>query len=125
MEVSGRVKVIGTEQQVSATFKKRELVVTTDEQYPQTIMIEFAQDKCDLLNACAVGEEVKVSINLRGREWVNPQGETKYFNSLQGWRVEKVQQAAPTAQQMPPMPAAEAFAPATDFKEEEHDDLPF
>jgi hypothetical protein len=125
MEVSGKVKVVGTEQQVSATFKKRELVVTTDEQYPQTIMIEFAQDKCDLLNACAVGEEVKVSINLRGREWVNPQGETKYFNSLQGWRVEKVQQAAPTAQQMPPMPAAEAFAPATDFKEEEHDDLPF
>ncbi len=125
MEVTGKVKVINAEQQVSATFKKRELVVTTDEQYPQTIMIEFAQDKCDLLNACVVGEEVKVSINLRGREWVNPQGETKYFNSLQGWRVEKVQQGAPATQQMPPMPAAEAFAPATDFKEEEHDDLPF
>jgi Domain of unknown function (DUF3127) len=126
MEVSGKVKVVSAEIQVSATFKKRELVVTTDEQYPQTIMIEFAQDKCDLLNTCAVGEEVKVSINLRGREWVSPQGETKYFNSLQGWRIEKVQQTAPAAApQMPPMPAAEAFAPATDFKEEEHDDLPF
>ena len=124
MEVSGRVKVIGTEQQVSATFKKRELVVTTDEQYPQTIMIEFAQDKCDLLNACAVGEEVKVSINLRGREWVNPQGETKYFNSIKGWRIEKLTSEAPQTQ-APPTPAAAAFEPAVSFTEEEHDDLPF
>ncbi len=125
MEVSGKVKVINAEQQVSASFRKRELVVTTDEQYPQHIMIEFTQDKCDLLNNYNVGEAVKVSINLRGREWVNPQGETKYFNSIQGWRIEKLQAEAPAAQQMPPMPAAEAFAPATDFKEEEHDDLPF
>lgn len=125
MEVSGKVKVINAEQQVSASFKKRELVVTTDEQYPQHIMIEFTQDKCDLLNNYNVGEAVKVSINLRGREWVNPQGETKYFNSIQGWRIEKLQAEVPAAQQMPPMPAAEAFAPATDFKEEEHDDLPF
>lgn len=125
MEVSGKVKVINAEQQVSATFRKRELVVTTDEQYPQHIMIEFTQDKCDLLNNYVPGEAVKVSINLRGREWVNPQGETKYFNSIQGWRIEKLQAEAPAAPQMPPMPAAEAFAPATDFKEEEHDDLPF
>jgi hypothetical protein len=126
MEVSGKVKVVGAEQQVSPTFRKRELVVTTDEQYPQSIMIEFVQDKSDLLNTIAVGENVKVSINLGGREWVNPQGETKYFNSIKGWRIEKIQSEAPAAaQQMPPMPAAEAFAPATDFKEEEHDDLPF
>jgi hypothetical protein len=125
MEVSGKVKVVSAEIQVSATFRKRELVVTTDEQYPQHIMIEFTQDKSDLLNNVAVGDAVKVSINLGGREWVNPQGETKYFNSIRGWRVEKLQAEAPVAQQMPPMPAAEAFAPATDFKEEEHDDLPF
>ena len=125
MEVSGKVKVINAEQQVSASFKKRELVVTTDEQYPQHIMIEFTQDKCDLLNNYNAGDAVKVSINLRGREWVNPQGETKYFNSIQGWRIEKLQAEAPVSAQMPPVPATEAFAPATDFKEEEHDDLPF
>jgi len=84
MEVTGKIKAINAEQQVSASFKKRELVVTTEEQYPQHIMIEFTQDKCDLLNNYKVGEAVKVSINLRGREWVNPQGETKYFNSIQG-----------------------------------------
>lgn len=125
MEVLGRVKVINPEQQVSASFKKRELVVTTEEQYPQHIMIEFTQDKTDLLNQYNVGEQVKVSINLRGREWVNPQGETKYFNSIQGWRIEKMQVEAPAAPQMPPMPASQAFEPATNFKEEEHDDLPF
>ena len=124
MEVTGRIKVINAEQQISATFKKRELVVTTEEQYPQYISINFVQDKCDLLNNYAVGDAVKVSINLRGREWVNPQGETKYFNDIQGWRVEKLQAEAPAAG-MPPMPPAEAFAPATNFNEEEHDDLPF
>jgi len=125
MEVSGKVKVINPEQQVSASFKKRELVVTTDEQYPQHIMIEFTQDKCDLLNNYAPGEVVKVSINLRGREWVNPQGETKYFNSIQGWRIEKIQTEVSAPSQMPPMPAAAAFEPASSFTEEEHDDLPF
>lgn len=125
MEVIGRVKVINPVQQVSATFKKRELVVTTEEQYPQHIMIEFTQDKTDLLNNYTPGEQVKVSINLRGREWVNPQGETKYFNSIQGWRIEKMQAEVPAAPPMPPMPAAEAFEPATNFNEEEHDDLPF
>lgn len=125
MEVTGKIKVINAEQQVSASFKKRELVVTTDEQYPQHIMIEFTQDKCDLLNNYKPGDAVKVSINLRGREWVNPQGETKYFNSIQGWRVEKVQAEAPMQQQAPPMPAAQAFEPASNFSEEEHDDLPF
>lgn len=124
MEVLGRVKMIGDVQQISATFKKREIVVTTEEQYPQHIMIEFTQDKTDLLNQYNVGEQVRVSINLRGREWTNPQGETKYFNSIQGWRIERIQAEAPS-NQMPPMPAADAFEPATNFNEEEHDDLPF
>ena len=125
MEVNGKIKVINAEQQVSPTFRKRELVVVTEEQYPQFISINFVQDKCDLLNNYRVGDAVKVSINLRGREWTNPQGETKYFNDIQGWRIEKVQTEAPAAPGMAPMPPAEAFAPATNFNEEEHDDLPF
>jgi hypothetical protein len=124
MEVTGRIKLVGAEQQISASFRKRELVVTTEEQYPQVIMIEFVQDKADLLSNCVLGEMVKVSINLSGREWVNPQGETKYFNSLKGWRIEKIAADAPT-QQAPPMPAAETFAPATNVNQEDNDDLPF
>lgn len=88
MEVQGRIKVIGETQTFGANgFRKREIVVTTEEQYPQHIMVEFVQDKTDLLNNYQVGQQVKININLRGREWVNPQGETKYFNSIQGWRV--------------------------------------
>jgi hypothetical protein len=125
MEVTGKIKMIGEAKNVgSGSFLKRELVVTTDEQYPQHILVEFVQDKCDLLNGFKVDELVKVSINLRGREWVDPQGVTKYFNAIQGWRVERLQPQGATAQ-TPPMPAADAFEPATNFKEEEHDDLPF
>jgi hypothetical protein len=90
MEVSGIIKLIGKTISVTDSFKKREIVVTTDEQYPQHILIEFAQDKCSVLEGYNLGENVKVSINLRGREWINPQGETKYFNQIQGWRIEKL-----------------------------------
>ena len=124
MEVQGKIKMIDeTKTYGSNGFRKRELVVTTEEQYPQHIMIEFVQDKTDLLNNFQVGQNVKVSINLRGREWVNPQGETKYFNSIQGWRIENMEQAA--SPDMPPMPPADAFEPATDFNTKDHDDLPF
>jgi hypothetical protein len=132
MEVSGRIKMIDETKSFGGNgFRKREVVVTTDEQYPQHIMVEFTQDKCDLLNNYKVGEPVKISINLRGREWVNPQGETKYFNSIQGWRIERAQADAPAQggyqQQAPPQAPAvnDSFQPASNFREEEHDDLPF
>ncbi|ADY28829.1 MULTISPECIES: DUF3127 domain-containing protein [Cellulophaga] len=127
MEVQGKVKMVGETQTFGSNgFRKREIVVTTEEQYPQHIMVEFVQDKCDLLNGYSVGQPVKISINLRGREWVNPQGETKYFNSIQGWRIENLQQAAPSGDAgIPPAAPAQAFEPADNLNEEDHDDLPF
>lgn len=123
MEVQGRIKMIGETQSFGSNgFRKREIVVTTEEQYPQHILVEFVQDKTDLLNNYEVGQNVKININLRGREWVNPQGETKYFNSIQGWRIESMQQASDN---MPPVAPEEAFEPATNLNEEDHDDLPF
>lgn len=122
MEILGKIKVVNPEQTVTAAFKKRELVVTTDEQYPQHIMIEFTQDKCDLLNNYSIGDPVKVSINLRGREWVNPQGEAKYFNSIQGWRLEKQTVTGPVSA---PMPPAATFAPQEGATDNDPDDLPF
>ena len=124
MEKKRKIKVIGDTQTFGNNgFRKREVVVTTEEQYPQHIMVEFVQDKTDLLNNFQVGQQVKISINLRGREWTNPQGEVKYFNSIQGWRIEALQQDA--SGNMPPMPPAEAFEPANDLNEDDHDDLPF
>ena len=108
----------------SAGFKKRDVVVTTDEQYPQSILVQFVQDKCDLLNNFQVGDAVKIDINLRGREWINPQGEAVYFNTIQGWRIGKAQAEAEPTQSVP-IPAAAAFPPAASLNEDEPDDLPF
>ncbi|MBD0823611.1 MULTISPECIES: DUF3127 domain-containing protein [Aestuariibaculum] len=125
MEVQGRIKMIGETQSFGSNgFRKREIVVTTEEQYPQHIMVEFVQDKTDLLNSYQVGQQVKISINLRGREWVNPQGETKYFNSIQGWRIEALQ-AEGSGENLPPVPPMDAFEPAGNLNEDDHDDLPF
>lgn len=115
MELIGKIKVIGETATFGAKeFKKREVVITTEEQYPQDIMTEFVQDKCELLNNYNVGQLVKISINLRGREWVNPEGVSKYFNSIQGWRIENHV-----------LEAVDAFEPTSDFKEQDNDDLPF
>ncbi|MFJ1411728.1 DUF3127 domain-containing protein [Capnocytophaga canimorsus] len=92
METSGKVKFIGNTEQVGSNgFIKRDLVITTEEQYPQHIIIQFTQDKCALLDNLQLGQKVNVHFNLRGREWISPQGETKYFNTLEAWRVEVVQ----------------------------------
>ena len=124
MEVQGKIKMIGETQTFGSNgFRKREVVVTTEEQYPQHIMVEFVQDKTDLLNSYQVGQDVKIGFNLRGREWVNPQGETKYFNSIQGWRIESLQ--SNNGGNMPPVAPNEAFQPANDLNEDDHDDLPF
>ena len=125
MEIQGTIKKIDeTKTFGNNGFRKREVVITTEEQYPQHILVEFVQDKTDLLNSYSVGQQVKISINIRGREWTNPQGEVKYFNSIQGWRIESIQSDA-SPEGMPPVPPMEAFEPADNLKEEDHDDLPF
>ncbi|MBI52531.1 MAG: hypothetical protein CMC92_01405 [Flavobacteriaceae bacterium] len=125
MEVQGSIKVIGEVQEISATFKKRELVVSTDEQYPQTLSIEFIQDKTDLLNKFEIGQNVKVGINLRGREWENPQTkEIKYFNSIQGWRIELLENSS-SDDDLPPLENLSPFEPASETNDEDLDDLPF
>ena len=125
MEVQGSIKVIGEVQEISATFKKRELVVSTDEQYPQTLSIEFIQDNTDLLNKFEIGQNVKVGINLRGREWENPQTkEIKYFNSIQGWRIELLENSN-SDDDLPPLDNLSPFEPASETNDEDLDDLPF
>ena len=125
MEVQGSIKLIdATKTYGNNGFRKRELVLTTEEQYPQHLMIEFVQDKCDLLDGFTPGQQVKISINLRGREWVNPQGETKYFNSIQGWKIESLTQNAGAAADTP-LPPLDQFEPAKGQSDEDFDDLPF
>ena len=90
MNITGTIKVINDTMVVSDKFKKRDFVVTTNEQYPQDILIQMTQDKCDVLNGYNIGDSVDVSINIRGREWTSPSGEVKYFNTIEGWKINKV-----------------------------------
>jgi hypothetical protein len=89
MELKGKVHFIGEQIIVSDKFKKRELVVefADNPQYPEYIKIEAVQDKCSLLDAIKLGNEVEVSFNLKGREWINKEGVKQYFNSLHLWKV--------------------------------------
>lgn len=129
MELQGTVKKISEIQTFASGFQKREMVLLTQEQYPQPINIEFLSDKINLLDNISEGENVKVGINIRGREWTSPQGEVRYFNSITGWRIEKVfDNAAPsnepiTSQSAPSQPSAAQNG--NPFAEDEDDDLPF
>ena len=112
MEIQGRIKQIFPSQMLGQKgFEKRDLVIVTEEQYPQTIIIQFTQQRCDLLDSLQVGQNVKVYINIRGREWTNPQGETKYFNTIEGWKIEVIQTTNVAYQQPVQQPVAQA-APA-------------
>ena len=86
MEIKGKVIVIGNTEVVGSagTFKKRLIVVQSDEQYPQTIPVDFMQDKCDVLNAFAIGDDVTIDVNVRGNMYND-----KYYVSLNGWKITK------------------------------------
>ncbi|MEC9108435.1 MAG: DUF3127 domain-containing protein [Bacteroidota bacterium] len=124
MEVQGKIKLVGDIQEITDSFSKRELVIVTQEQYPQTLCVEFVQDKMSLLDDFQEGQEVKIGINLRGREWKNPEGKIKYFTSLQGWRIENLQNEVPNNDQ-PGLDSLSPFEPADDVNKEDLDDLPF
>tara|TARA_B100001559_G_scaffold290881_1_gene270227 strand:+ start:269 stop:643 length:375 start_codon:yes stop_codon:yes gene_type:complete len=124
MEIIGKIKWIDeTKEYGSNGFKKRELVVTTEEQYPQHILVEFIQDKCEILNSFQIGNNVKIGINLKGREWTNPEGQVKYFNSIQGWRIDIID--GEISQELPPIPPPISSENIDENKTEEEDDLPF
>ena len=89
MEIKGIIKKISETVQISERFRKREFVVeyASNPDYPQPIQFEMVQDRCELLDPFQEGQQVEVSFELRGREWTNPQGQVKYFNSLQAWKL--------------------------------------
>lgn len=114
-EISGKIKLIN-DAETYGTFTKRSFVVTTTEQYPQEVQLECHQDKCELLDKFKVGDEVKASLNIRGKLWVSPEGKEVYFNTLVAWRIE----AEKTTSSQEPMKAE----PQTDVDDYEQD-LPF
>ena len=121
MIVEGKIIEKYDTQTIKDSFKKREFVLEYAEnpQYPEYVKFELIQSNCDQLDALNVGDEVTVNFNLKGRKWTDPQGEIKYFNSLQAWRIDKKASAA--SDDAPPPPTQEWA------KEDvsQDDDLPF
>ncbi len=127
MEIKAKIEKIFPAQQITSTFKKREFVVEYAEnpQYPEYIKFEFIQDKCEILDNFSAGQEVTISFNLKGRKWTDPKnGEDKYFNTLQAWKINVETNAAPASGDgnTPPPPAAND---EPDWLSEDSDDLPF
>ncbi len=123
-KLTGSVKVIMDTVQVTEKFAKREFVINdASSMYPQDIIFQAVQDKCSMLDGINPGEQVEVSFNLRGREWTSPQGEVRYFNTLDAWRIEKVGQGMP--QGGPSNMNLDATPSTASTDSAEDDDLPF
>ena len=129
MEIKGKIKNISETVQISERFRKREFVVeyTSNPDYPQPLQFEMVQDRCELLDSFEVGQEVEIFFDLRGREWTNPQGQVKYFNTLQAWKLVSEQSSVTTS---PTTSAQKTSAPVPDEKpgwleNESSDGLPF
>jgi hypothetical protein len=91
MNIKGKLLEKFDTQQVTDSFRKREFVVEYAEnpQYPEFIKFELIQTNCEQLDGVDVGQEINVNFNLKGRKWTDKNGEVKYFNSLQAWRLER------------------------------------
>lgn len=122
MKITGKILEVKDTQQISDTFKKRVFVLeyADNPQYPEYITFDLVQDRCNLIDGFQVGQDVEVSFNLKGRKWTNPAGETRYFNSLQAWRIEDLakERAQPATQEDAAQQAVEDTATL-------EDDLPF
>jgi Domain of unknown function (DUF3127) len=128
MDVTGVLKVKGETVKVSEKFTKREFVITDNSsQYPQHISFQLKQDKCGLLDAFQLGQEMKVHFNLSGREWTSPQGELKHFNSLEAWRLESVNAGSNNTSATTPSSAGSISEPMSETftATSKDDDLPF
>lgn len=145
MNVVGKIHKIFDLQQVSATFSKREFVVEIVENPvipAQFVTFQLTQQRTAMLEGYQPGQFVDVHFNLRGRQWTSPQGEIKYFNTLEAWRINPATEAdmgqpqayagtqTPQTQSTPPVsaPASPGAMPegaAVDLTKGEGDDLPF
>lgn len=130
MELIGKIIKIGqTEKKGAKEFKVRQIVIKTEDQYPESIPVQFVQEKCFFLDNYNDGDLVKIGINIKGVEW---QG--RYFANIQGWKIEKTNSTLLTAQNhMPDREAVYYSAPkmngdmANEFNKSQDadDDLPF
>jgi len=113
----GEVVFITPTTSVSDKFKKREVTLKSQDEYPQYVTFQLTQDKCDLANNLKTGEVVEVSYNLRGRRWEAQDGTIKYFNSIEAWTMSLSSSTQNSA--------VDKLRKTFDTTDESSDDLPF
>jgi len=86
-DFKGEVVFITPTTSVSDKFKKRDITLKSDGDYPQYVTFQLTQDKCDLANHVKPGDVVEVKYNLRGRKWEAQDGTIKYFNTIEAWTM--------------------------------------
>jgi len=110
MQTTGRLHALFDTQQVTERFRKREFVVELEDnpRFPQYVLFQLTGDRCENLDGFEPGERVRVEFSLRGREWKSPKGETRFFNSLDVWTLERLDGASSAgdvfSQDEPPPP---------------------
>ena len=113
----GEVVFITPTTSVSDKFKKREVTLKSQDEYPQYVTFQLTQDKCDLANNLKAGDAVEVSYNLRGRKWEAQDGTIKYFNSIEAWTMSLSSRTENSA--------VDKLRKTFDTTDESSDDLPF
>ncbi len=118
MDVHGKLHALFEAKQITERFRKREFVLelTDNPRFPQFVMFQLTGDRCENLDGFETGDEVRVEFSLRGREWRSPQGDVKYFNSLDVWKLERTGRATTANDSEPPL---DDVPPLSD------DDIPF
>ncbi|ARM31106.1 DUF3127 domain-containing protein [Prosthecochloris sp. HL-130-GSB] len=117
MDVTGRIIEIlppKTGAGKNGTWKKQEVILETDGQYPKKICFSFWGDKADN-NLLQNGNSVKISFNLESREFNG-----KWYTEAKGWRVEP----ADNNQQEPPAEYTAEYG-GSPVPPSGPDDLPF
>ena len=87
--VVGKIKRIEAIKEFSESFKSQDVIIETEEQYSQTVLIQFQQDKTNLLSGYKPGDKVKIEFNLKGKEVVKEGKAPMVFNTLSGWKIER------------------------------------
>ena len=86
-EITGTIKKIGKQQDFPSGFYKQEFVLTSDERFPQDIKMDCLKEKVEMLQNLSEGDAVKVSFDLRGREWND-----RFYVDLTAWKIDATSQ---------------------------------
>ena len=87
--ISGKIKFVDEVREFGANgFKKHQVVVETgDGRWDNPIPVEFTKDNIELSKKLKVGDQVQIQSRINGREWQGKDGLTKWFTSINGYKI--------------------------------------